>query len=207
MALTGKRLAFVNELMADPNRNATEAYKRAGYKTDGNSAESAAARLLRNVQVQAEIAARESALAEQANVKAADLIEEWKLIAFSDVGQILDFTKAEPRLRPANEIPESARRAISSFKVKRYTEGRGDDAREVEVTEFKLWPKNDALEKLGKHLGMFANDDKSPNVNIMQTICVEVVHAEPVPIPDGPILNGHSRITSNGSATNGNGSH
>lgn len=40
---------FVDEYLVD--LNATAAYKRAGYSAKGNAAESAAARLLRNVQV------------------------------------------------------------------------------------------------------------------------------------------------------------
>ena len=59
----------------------------------------------------------------------------------------LDFTGDVPRLKPANMIPESARRAISGMKVKRYMEGRGEDAREVEVIEFKLWPKVEAMRR------------------------------------------------------------
>ena len=42
------------------------------------------------------------------------------------------------------------------MKVRRYREGRGEHAREVEVTEFKLWNKGKALEKLGEHLGLAA---------------------------------------------------
>ena len=41
------------------------------------------------------------------------------------------------------------------MKVKRYVEGHGEGAREVEVVEFKLWPKDAALDKLAKHLGLF----------------------------------------------------
>lgn len=57
------------------------------------------------------------------------------------VGEILDFTGDVPKLKPACQIPEHARRAIASVKVKRYVEGTGDKAREVEVTEFTLWNK------------------------------------------------------------------
>jgi hypothetical protein len=41
--------------------------------------------------------------------------------------------------------------------VKRYCEGKGDAAREVELVEFKLWPKLQALELLGRYLAMFTD--------------------------------------------------
>jgi hypothetical protein len=88
----------------------------------------------------------------------ARVLEEIARLAFSDIGQVLDFSGTHPRLRPACDIPEDARRALTSVKVKRYAEGRGEGAGEVEVTEIKLWDKLAALEKAGRHLGLFAPD-------------------------------------------------
>lgn len=70
MALTNKQMNFVNEYMKD--MNATAAYRRAGYKAEGNAAEAAASRLLSNVKVQAEIAKRTEELK-----KKSDLTVEW----------------------------------------------------------------------------------------------------------------------------------
>lgn len=53
MALTAKQARFVQEYLID--LNATAAYKRAGYKGSGKSAENAASRLLGNVGVAREI--------------------------------------------------------------------------------------------------------------------------------------------------------
>lgn len=50
MALTERQKRFVEEYLVD--LNASAAYQRAGYSAKGNAAESAAARLLRNVQIQ-----------------------------------------------------------------------------------------------------------------------------------------------------------
>jgi phage terminase small subunit len=153
MSLTPKQQRFVDEYLID--LNATAAYQRAGYVAKGNAAEVNASRLLRNAKVQAAIQAGQEKRAEKSGVKAEQVLAELALIAFSDVGQVLDFSRNEPRLRPASEISEAARRSISSVKVKRYTEGHGDEAREVEVTEFKLWSKDGALQQLGRHLGLF----------------------------------------------------
>jgi hypothetical protein len=81
----------------------------------------------------------------------------------------LDFSGEEPKLKPANTIPLHARRAISSIKVRRHAEGRGDEAHEVEVRELKLWNKLAALDKLGEHLGLWGKHEGAGgevNVNI-----------------------------------------
>ncbi len=54
--LTAHRSRFVDEYLTD--LNATQAYIRAGYKARGNAAETAAARLFRNGQVQEAIQER-----------------------------------------------------------------------------------------------------------------------------------------------------
>lgn len=154
--LTPKQERFVAEYLAN-GRNAAAAY-RAAYdaaRMSDQSVEKEAKKLLRHPLVApriAEVCAKAEAATE---VTAARVLQELGLLALSDIGQVLDFSGTEPRLRPAAEIPEAARRAIASLKVKRHTEGSGDNAREVEVTEFKLWDKLSALEKLARHLGMF----------------------------------------------------
>lgn len=153
--LTERQEAFVREYLID--LNATEAYKRAGYKGTGHSAEAAAHRMLRNVEVQAAIQKAIATRAARLEISADKVLQELALIGFADIGSVLDFSGVDPTLRPANEISEAGRKTLASLKVKRYLEGHGDDAREVEVTEFKLWDKLQALANLGKHLGLFPN--------------------------------------------------
>jgi phage terminase small subunit len=149
--LSPRQARFVSEYLKD--LNATQAAIRAGFskKTAGTQA----SRLLRNVHISQAISEGTEARSGQAKVESETVLRELAMIAFSDLGQILDFTGDVPQLLPANAIPEPARRALSSVKVKRYLEGKGEHAKEVEVTEFKLWSKIDALEKLAKHLGLF----------------------------------------------------
>lgn len=151
--LSARQQAFVREYVS--GKSAKDAYIAAGYEARDNAAESAAARLLRNVQVQEAIAVAREKLQEKSEITLEKLLAENALLAFSDIGQILDFSRTDPHLRPANEIPESARRAIQSVKVRRYTEGHGDNAREVELTEFRLWSKSDALKEIAKLLGLY----------------------------------------------------
>lgn len=149
--LTDKQRRFVEEYLVD--LNATQAAIRAGYSE--RTAYRTGADNLRKPQIAAAIADAQAARSQRTQVEADQVVKELALLAFSDIGQVLDFAGDALHLRQPSAIPESARRCISGIKVRRYTEGRGEDALEVEVTEFKLWSKTDALEKLGRHLGLF----------------------------------------------------
>lgn len=146
--------------------NATQSYHDAGYRPRSDAdAAACASRLLRNVKVMTAIAEAQAARTERMEVSADQLLAEIDLLATSDIGDVLDFTGTEPRLRPACEIPPAARRAIAAIKVRRYTEGRGDDAREVEVTEFKLWNKLDALRLALLRRGLLVNKHEHSGKN------------------------------------------
>lgn len=152
MALNSKQQRFAEEYVID--LNATAAYWRAGYKPkDDHVAKVAASRLLTNVNVKAEVDRLIALRSAQAGLTAEHIWREWAAICRSDVGEILDFTGKVLKLRPPCEIPEHARRAIASIKVRRHVEGTGDSAREVEVTEFTLWNKPATLATVAKAMG------------------------------------------------------
>ena len=71
MALPGRRLAFCREYVANGG-NATQAYLKAGYSKKGAS--QGAERLLRNVEVADEIAARQARKQEAADVTVAEVL-------------------------------------------------------------------------------------------------------------------------------------
>jgi phage terminase small subunit len=149
--LTPKQQRFVEEYLLD--LNASQAALRAGYSAD--TAGASGHECLKKPKVAEAIRVALEDRKNRSQVNADDVISELKTLALSDIGDILDFSGETLRVRPACDIPGRARRSISSVKVKRYTEGHGDAAREVEMIEFKLWDKLSALEKLGKHIGMF----------------------------------------------------
>lgn len=161
--------------------NATAAYLRAGYKPKSDKiAAAAASELLGLPKVAAAVAERRVTLALKLEISAERVLQEYALVAFSDIGLILDFSGTDPRLRPACEITEEARRTIASLKATRHTEGAGDDALEVEVTEFKQWNKLDALAKLGQHLGLFVSKHEHSGPG-GKAIPIEIVGIEVVP--------------------------
>lgn len=153
MALTPKQQRFVDEYLID--LNATQAAIRAGYPE--RSARSVGQENLTKPDIQAAIQTARQAQQERTQITSDRILQELALVGFGDIGQILDFSGSSTRMRPANEIPEKARRMIGSIKVKRYWEGDGDECREVEITEFKLWDKMSALEKLCRCNGMFVD--------------------------------------------------
>jgi phage terminase small subunit len=172
MSLNPRQKRFVEEYILD--LNAKQAAIRAGYSP--HTAEVQGSRLLSHIKVQEAIHAAKEKRSKDYGVTAGRVVQELAAIGFSDAGDVLDFTGEQPRLRPANQIPEGARRAISSIKVKRHIEGTGDAAREVEVIEYKFWDKNSALDKLGKHTGVLT-DKLAINGEFILRVVEEIVDA------------------------------
>jgi phage terminase small subunit len=152
MKPTDKQQRFIDEYCID--QNATQAYRRAGYKVKSDpAANSAASRLYMNPAIRAAIDAKLAILARDTAMTAKEAWRESGFIARSSMGDIIDFSGINPKLRPANEIPESAIRALKSVKVKRYMEGTGEEAREVQLLEFRFWDKPGELHTRLKALG------------------------------------------------------
>lgn len=137
MGLNPKQAAFVREYLID--RNATQAAIRAGYSA--KTARSVGSENLTKPDIRAAIDAESAKLAEEVGVTAKEIISELRRIGFADAGQILDERGV---CRSLNEMPEDIRRCISSVKFS------GDGG-----TEVKFWPKNNALELLGKRLALW----------------------------------------------------
>jgi len=148
-ALDPKRQRFVDEYLID--LNATQAAIRAGYSA--RTAKQQGSRLLTNADVQAAMSAAQAQRAQRTSTDADRVLRELAFLAFSDLGDLVDFSEDGIRLKVAGDIPEAARRAVSSVKVRR--ELGGEDKPAAEILEFKLWDKGSALEKLGKHFGLF----------------------------------------------------
>ena len=172
--LSAKHYRFCQEVLVDDN--ATAAYRRAGYK-DTPAANGNAARLIANDSIQATLKSLRDARKKRLEVTADRVLQELACLAFSDIGEVLDFSGADVKLRLACDIPEAARRALASMRTKRYFEGHGDDAREVEIIEFKLADKLAALVKYGQHLGMFTTKHEHGGTN-GGVIPIEIVGIE-----------------------------
>ncbi len=124
------------------------AYTAAGYTATGNSAESAAARLLRNVQVKERYAELMAPAIEAVELSVENVLEEIKCHAFYDITQILNVDKqGNVTMRDPTSLPEDLRRAMIGIKQV-MLDGRM-------VWEVKFADKQKALDSLARYLQMF----------------------------------------------------
>ena len=152
MKLTAKQIRFVDEYLVD--FNATQAAIRAGYSP--KTAAAAAARLLRNVNIQAEIARRQKDLQRRTEISQDRVVKELARIAFADAS---DYACVETYMYENKDGTLSPLQVVSP----KDTGVLSDDQRAaiagikqgVNGIEIKLHDKIKALELLGRHIGMF----------------------------------------------------
>jgi phage terminase small subunit len=144
-----KQLRFVEEYIID--FNATRAYQRAGFtaKTDGVCA-TQACRMLKDPKIKNKIRELVSERTFRNKISIDRTLREIAYMALSDPADVFDLSADTLTLLPLREIPEYARRAIQSisFKIKAG----------VPETTIKFWDKNQALDKLMRHMGQYAAD-------------------------------------------------
>jgi phage terminase small subunit len=154
MALTPRQARFVEEYLVD--LNATAAAKRASYSA--KTAASQGERLLRNVEVAQAIAEAREARTERTGVTVDRVLKELAAIGFADMGTYLTLDGEGTTVRlDWSALPEGATKIIQEITQEEHTGGRGHDTGQVRRTKFKLYSKLDALEKIGRHLGMFTD--------------------------------------------------
>lgn len=132
-------------------QSASQAYVTAGYAAnEGN-----AGRLNRNERVRARIEEILSEGAEKAGVTVQRIIDELAKVGFANMADYMrGGADGDPYLDFSRLTREQAA-ALGEVTVEDFKDGRGSDARDVRRVRFKLHDKLSALEKLGKHLGMF----------------------------------------------------
>ncbi|MCK0923723.1 terminase small subunit [Acinetobacter pittii] len=164
MALRGKQQRFVDEYLID--RNATQAAIRAGYSP--KTATVIGAENLTKPNIQKAIELGEAELAERTKITQDRVMRELEKIGFSNMLDYITITNEGDPVTDFSTLTRDQAAAISEIVVEEYTEGRGDDARNVKRTKFKLSDKRSALVDMGKHLGMFkdhlvhSNDPENP---------------------------------------------
>lgn len=168
----GRRLKFAEGVLR--GLNGTDAYKKAGYKAKRGSARRNASRLLTNADISKYIKQRRKEIAAQLQnetlVEAKDVIREAKRIAFFDPRKLFE---KNGNLKQITALDDDTAAAIAGCDIEKLFAGRGEDATHIgNVVKLKLSNKNEALEKLFKHLNLYANDSSSTptTVNINVTI-------------------------------------
>lgn len=176
MSLNEKQQRFVEEYLVD--LNGTQAAIRAGYskKTAGQQA----FELLKKPEIQHAISQAQAERSERTRVKQDDVIREIARLAFSDLRK----TMAEDgSLLDPHEWDDDTAAAISSVEI--VTTHNGDaDAQGRKGPEhtkkIKVWDKNSALDKLARHLGMYAPEKLDLNHGgkvTIESVAVEFINA------------------------------
>jgi len=147
--LTPNQRLFIAEYLKD--RNATRSYLAAypSVKSE-NAARVNASKLLTKANIQAAIFEAIKAQEERTQITADKTLREIARVGFSDVRKLFD---ANGNLKTIADLDDDTAAAIAGVDV--VTVGSGDEV--AYIKKIKLWDKNSALEKLGKHFRMFVD--------------------------------------------------
>lgn len=140
--LTPKQQRFIDEYLVD--LNATQAAIRAGYSE--KTARQLAARLLTNVNIQAELQKKQGKLQGKLEITQEKVLQELASIAFANGADFAQVVRgAGVYITPTDQLPPEKLPAIAGIK---------EGANGIEV---KLHDKVRALELLSKYLGILDN--------------------------------------------------
>jgi phage terminase small subunit len=173
MALTPKQAQFVAEYLID--LNATQAAIRSGYSE--KTANEQGSRLLAKVKVAEAIADAQGKRSERTEITQDRVVAELAKLGFYDIRKAVRW----------GGIPEVAGDGSHIYPVEMVPSEDMDDETAAAITEvsltsqgvkIKMADKLAALEKLGKHLGMFngagSDDGDAPSINITLTTAAPV---------------------------------
>lgn len=170
MGLTEKKKRFAQEYVVD--LNGTAAAIRAKYPE--RSARSRASKLLAEPEVQAYVQDLQAEKAKRCEISADKVLSELAKIGFANMADYIQVSGANIFVDLSKMTRDQAA-AVSEITVEEYMEGRGEAAREVKRTKFKLSDKRAALCDLGKHLGLFREDSGKEDLPPPTRVVIEVV--------------------------------
>jgi len=174
--LTDEERRFVEEYLID--RNGVRSWRAVhGAEQTYAAAAVSASQLLKKPKIKAEIAAAECAISRRCRVSAERVVRELAAVAFSDIGDHVDYTnEGLPRLKPGKSVTATARKSLKKIKIKtRRLKSHGNDdsvVEEVEEAEVELYDKLSALDKLSKQLGLFK--DEAPIEALLRQLPAEL---------------------------------
>ena len=135
--------------------NASEAYRRVydvSPDAKPNTIEKRACELLKNGKVAARVAELRAAAMKRLEITADRVLNEYAKIAFADAGDFFDWGPDGVTVKDKSELTPAQRSVVSEV-CQTITEKGG-------TIRVKLHDKQNALEKLGRHLGIFEKDNE-----------------------------------------------
>jgi len=158
MALTARQARFVEEYLKD--LNGARAAIRAGYSE--RAAKEQASRLLTNANVAEAVARAQAERSARIGLTADRVLEELAAVAFARLGDFAEWGPDRFVLRDSESGADDGgrldTRPVQEIKVKETVLAKVGEDETVLKREYgvKLHDKLAALDKLGKHLGMFS---------------------------------------------------
>jgi phage terminase small subunit len=158
MGLTAKQEKFCQEYLID--LNATQAAIRAGYSE--KTASRIGGQNLYKLVIQAEIQRSQLARSKRTEITQDRVLKELALIGFSDMAMFVRIDESGMiQANPLDTLPEGASRIIKKVKEKRVIRSTPEGDQILDATyEFELCDKVRCLELMGKHLGMFSENQE-----------------------------------------------
>lgn len=140
--------AFAQELAK--GLSAAEAYVKAGYKpNDGN-----AIRLKANERVANRVAELVNQSAERTGVTLDRILNEYAGIAFSGMSKFIKVNGAGDPVIDLSNCTKADLDLLAETTVEDFTDGRGEDIRDVRRVKVKMLDRMKALDALYRHLSM-----------------------------------------------------
>jgi phage terminase small subunit len=137
--------------------NATKAAIQAGYSK--KTAQEQSSRLLSNVMIQNRVSELQKALADRNKLKADDVINELKALAFWSINS---FVEGGNRIKDISKLKRETNKPVVGIKTKTEYNEYG----QTTTVELKLADKRAALVDLGRHLGIFKEDNEQKTIKI-----------------------------------------
>lgn len=151
-----KHEAVALAYLADPEKIGWRAYKKIFPKCSQHSAMTAFGRLLTIVEFKARVTETHEAAATASVMSATEVLAELSKLGRANMQDFLRHTKDGDPILDLSSLTRDQAAALGEVTVEDYTEGRGDDAREVKRIKFRLHGKTTALDLLGKHHVLFS---------------------------------------------------
>lgn len=179
--LSDKQQRFCEEYIID--LNATQAALRAGYCA--KTVNPQGSQNLAKLSIQAEIQRLKDIRAKRLQISQDNVLKELSCLAFSNIKSFMDIEDDEVYFKDLSSIPDDITAAIESVKVMKKTiKGKKEDDDDIELStiQFKLCSKLNALEQVGKHLGLYEKDNsqKAQSIfDILAIVGINVSNEEP----------------------------
>lgn len=147
LPVTPQQRRFVEEYLIDPS-NQTKAAIRAGYSII--SAKSQASQLMRHTGIKALIEEAQAERAHKMGITQDRVLQELALIAFANVKDVMTINEEGDTVIDLNNMKREVAAALGEVSIS--TKGGVNKTRTAKI---RMNDKLTALEKIGKHLGMF----------------------------------------------------